>query len=214
MVFAFTPERCSAWPGIPSRCEDQQEEEDRAEARAEEIQEAISEAADLNAFKIANPGDHKCPSCLYRTLKYRASRCPRCQGGVDLQFWVAIDERAQKRKEASERDAELKRIERERAVEQWRLQEPERERSRLATIANERRQTVLRFVWKISKGLLPLAISFASAHLFINWERFSAALGITGFWKGLGTWLLSVGAIPAFLIVGAFELIRKIINLL
>src|ERR1700741_4132999 len=60
----------------PSCDLDEFEREDRAEPR---------EANET--YKRNNPGDYTCPNCLYITLKSGASRCPKCQGTVDADYW-------------------------------------------------------------------------------------------------------------------------------
>ena len=40
-----------------------------------------------------NPGEYGCPHCRYITLRYRATRCPSCQGEVERYFWDDLDAR-------------------------------------------------------------------------------------------------------------------------
>ena len=51
-----------------------------------ELRNAVSEAA----YAKANPGDHECPHCLYRSLKKGASRCPLCHGEVRSAYWDVV----------------------------------------------------------------------------------------------------------------------------
>lgn len=40
-----------------------------------------------------NPGDYDCPSCMFRTLKKGASRCPKCHADPGRQYWDKVHER-------------------------------------------------------------------------------------------------------------------------
>lgn len=68
--------------GCP-RC--QLAEEDAARDR-QEIKRSLGE----DAYRRANPGDYDCPQCMYRSLKWQASRCPLCQGEIVREYWSAV----------------------------------------------------------------------------------------------------------------------------
>jgi hypothetical protein len=57
--------------------------------------------ASYSTYKSANPGDHKCPHCLYFSLKAGASRCPLCHGQVGNDYWIEEAERQNAREAAS-----------------------------------------------------------------------------------------------------------------
>lgn len=57
----------------------------------EQSREDAAEAAAYIADAKNNPGDYVCPSCLYRTLKKRASRCPKCRAEPGQQYWVDVE---------------------------------------------------------------------------------------------------------------------------
>lgn len=96
------------------RDEDREREEEREEQAAQTLSEMLSEstrsreqsreglatAAVYIANAKNNPGDYNCPSCLFRTLKRGASRCPKCHADPSRQYWVDV--------ETKERDARLR----------------------------------------------------------------------------------------------------------
>jgi len=86
----------------------EREQEARAERleQSREYLEQSRENAELVAEARINPGDYDCPECFFRTLKYRARRCPTCQASIGTEYWNQVDER--------------KRIEAERAAERAR----------------------------------------------------------------------------------------------
>ena len=114
------------------------------------------EALEGAEYKRANPGDYDCPRCLYTTLKYGASRCPKCHGTVNDVHWKCVRER-----EAAK--AERRRKEEARRREEWERTKPERERE-----ANRRRdRTILRylltaFFWIVLLWLLPFLSGLTS----------------------------------------------------
>lgn len=99
-------------------CPDCQRAEERAEEasirsaeahdelleRLGEISEQNADAAERAAYLTNNPGDYDCPACRMKSLKYLASRCPRCQSDIPDAFWERVQERerleAEKRKQA------------------------------------------------------------------------------------------------------------------
>jgi hypothetical protein len=87
---------------------------DDAAMRAEELTEDLEDLA----YRQSNPGQFKCPSCKYITLKRNASACPKCQRDVPTQYWTevnqliakrAAEKRAQEAKQAEEAGAQRKR---------------------------------------------------------------------------------------------------------
>ena len=95
-----------------ARCEsierERQEDAERAERAHEEQLEQLREnaqRAEQAAYARINPGDYDCPACLYRTLKYRATRCPMCRADVGSGYWIGVDTRARAAKEEWERGA-------------------------------------------------------------------------------------------------------------
>lgn len=99
-----------------------------AEQRHEELvalaRDSIDQARE-SAEKHANPGDYRCPYCLYTTLNLGASRCPRCQGTVPDGHWTPVYAAAKARDEEVSRRALL-------AAQAWARGEPERRRAHLA----------------------------------------------------------------------------------
>jgi len=166
----------------------EREQEARAERleQSREYLEQSRENAELVAEARINPGDYDCPECFFRTLKYRARRCPTCQASIGTEYWNQVDER--KRIEA-ERAAERARADAKAAKEKWEREAPAREQAareaaqNLARRAAEgRSNTFLGFfyvfmpvlcfltVFLILKGTLP---SFGMFVLFcipaLNW---------------------------------------------
>lgn len=130
-----TCDRCGR-PSKYSRCtlcesieRERQEDIEREEQAHSERLEQLREDAERIADAKVNPGDYDCPSCLYRTLRYRASRCPTCQGTVTAEYWDQVDARQRER------------VERERAVqeaakEKWESEAPAR--AKAALVAEEK----------------------------------------------------------------------------
>lgn len=87
-------------------------------AELEELREQISEMS-YNQF---NPGIHKCPHCLYKTLNYEASRCPICHAGIDDSYWDKVDrireeeERLKQEREEADKRAKEEAIKRQQAL--------------------------------------------------------------------------------------------------
>lgn len=72
---------------------------DLAREQHEEALESVSTLVQEAQYRRANPGDHWCPHCGYKTLNYRASKCPLCQGTVTGDHWDAVDAADRKEKE-------------------------------------------------------------------------------------------------------------------
>ncbi len=72
-----------------------------AENRSGDIDDLRSEIQDL-AHKQANPGDYTCPECKFVTLKYEATRCPKCHCAIPLENWSAIRAEIKAKAEAAE----------------------------------------------------------------------------------------------------------------
>lgn len=60
---------------------------------------ARSESAVRAAYLTNNPGDYECPACKMVSLKYCASRCPKCQADVTSDFWGRIQEQERSERE-------------------------------------------------------------------------------------------------------------------
>jgi hypothetical protein len=67
-----------------------------------------------------NPGEYKCPNCLYITLRSGAMRCPKCQGSVDAGYWNRVEANAK----AAEERLRIKEAE---AKAEWQRSAPARE---------------------------------------------------------------------------------------
>ena len=122
--------RCPECKSIErERDEDREREEEREEHAAsalsemrseikrsrEESSENIAAAAAYIANAKNNPGDYDCPACRYTTLKYLASRCPKCQADTPQGYWLPIIERERASAEAARK-----------AKEEWERGEPAR----------------------------------------------------------------------------------------
>lgn len=153
----------------------EREEEARAE-RLEQLRED-QERSKENAERIAeakiNPGEFSCPECLYRTLKYRAKRCPTCQASIGFEYWTLVDER---KKAEAERAAERAKAEAKAAKEKWEREAPAREQAAREAAENQvryaaegRSTAFLKFFYAF---LLP-ALCFLSAK-FVRAGDFSA----------------------------------------
>ena len=94
----------------------------QSKRNAEELLEQSRENAERIADARINPGDYDCPACLYRTLRYRASRCPTCQANVGTEYWDRVDAR---KKEEAERAAKA-------AQDKWESEAPARAAAKVA----------------------------------------------------------------------------------
>jgi ribosomal protein L37AE/L43A len=109
----------------------QREHFDRMEEAAAQVQkgqgdverrhEELVQLRDKGIYKQGNPGEYKCPECLFITLKRGASRCPMCAAAVDNGYWLPIYEA--ERLADERREAEMRR-----QAEEWERARPERER--------------------------------------------------------------------------------------
>lgn len=59
--------------------------------RDEQLAREQEQLAYEQNYKQNNPGDYDCPSCCFTTLRYGASRCPKCRGSVAYSYWEDID---------------------------------------------------------------------------------------------------------------------------
>ncbi len=103
-------------------CRDEQAEADRSE-----ILESLSTQTDemkrqlaYLSYKQGNPGDYKCPECLYVTLKREARRCPVCHSAITKEYWEEI---ARKAREDAEQRAKQEKVAKEAAEEEKRRKE-------------------------------------------------------------------------------------------
>lgn len=72
------------------------------------LAEKARESTERAAYLSNNPGDYECPACRMISLRYRASRCPKCQSDVSGHFWEDIRE-AEKAEEERKKQEEQKR---------------------------------------------------------------------------------------------------------
>ena len=102
---------CTLCSSIERERQEDLEREEEAQAERLEQSRENAERARENAERVAearaNPGDYDCPACRYRTLRYCASRCPKCQANVDNEYWLRViaKEKAAKAKWESEAPA-------------------------------------------------------------------------------------------------------------
>ena len=78
------------------------------EAMVEELQqlrESTVQAQEDLAYAINNPGQYHCPHCKLRSLLREATRCPRCHGTIDEDYWPPVLRREQERLEEQQRIA-------------------------------------------------------------------------------------------------------------
>lgn len=128
--------------------------DDRAEASAK-----AREASET--YKRNNPGDYTCPNCLYVTLRSGASRCPKCQGTVNADYWVRVraDEKAtaladQERKAEEAAEQARRRLAEAEAAADWVRRAPEREAAARANAAEALRQRRAKAAAKVFWGLM------------------------------------------------------------
>lgn len=76
-----------------------------------------------SAEKAINPGDYNCPHCRFKTLKRRASRCPKCQGTIDEGHWTSIER--------------WEKMEREAAAKEWAAGAKDRENKKIKERADD-----------------------------------------------------------------------------
>lgn len=101
------------------------------EQRHEDVLETVANAARWSEYKHANPGDYECPHCKYITLKRDATRCPRCHGDIDINYWQTI---LAKEKEAK---AAIARAKAEESARVARLKEAVSSGDRVGILLNE-----------------------------------------------------------------------------
>lgn len=169
-------------------------ERDREERRAAEAQlEAATEEAE---YKRANPGDYKCPECLFITLRRGASRCPTCHATVPSSYWSPIFDRERRDAEEQERRAKL-------AAKEWAKGEPERQRQ--AKAAAEQAKAAAEAAAKAASAkrlacfyfgyLLPI-LGWVTGSLVLyvtNPERLGAAQGTILLFVPVLNWLAYLG---------------------
>ncbi len=86
------------------RCEAEDRHRELLSATEESMAETVRAMRESD-HRRANPGEYKCPHCLYITLRYEAWRCSQCHGEVGYDYWVPI--RAHKLAQAEEEAAAL-----------------------------------------------------------------------------------------------------------
>ncbi len=89
------------------------EEQDQQHQEVVGAIESLSEnEVDYDALfdKVNNPGDYFCPWCQFRTLRYRALRCPKCQAQFSNEdfneYWDVADQEAEEEKRQKQREEE------------------------------------------------------------------------------------------------------------
>ncbi len=108
-------------------CSDCRDAEEQAASDREEMLrelDELRESQDELAYATNNPGDYHCPYCRLRSLKRSASRCPKCHGEIDSQYWEnvrRVEEEARRAQEEAQRVKE----------EEWRRGEPERRQNQI-----------------------------------------------------------------------------------
>lgn len=142
------------------------------ERSREESSENIAAAAAYIANAKNNPGDYDCPACRYTTLKYLASRCPKCQADTPSGYWLPIIERERARAEADRK-----------AKEEWERGRPAREVEARATAIIERRTGRWSSFWTFYYAYLLPILLFVSLPYFVsgkiptlNWDAFLIAI--------------------------------------
>lgn len=120
-----TCDRCGR-PSEYSRCtlcesieRERREDFEREEQSREERLEQLRENAERVTEAWINPGDYDCPECRYRTLKNRASRCPKCQANIGTEYWNRVDE-------INKEEVERKKAAAKVAQEKWEREAPAR----------------------------------------------------------------------------------------
>lgn len=120
----------------------EQQEEARWEAREREWEQQrdqevrhkeLVRVRELEIYKRQNPGDYKCPECLYITLKRGASRCPACHAAIGHDHWPPIYENERLQVEEKARQEKLD-------AEEWARGEPERQRQAKALAEEDERR--------------------------------------------------------------------------
>ncbi|MEO7044969.1 MAG: hypothetical protein ABI091_06645 [Ferruginibacter sp.] len=125
-------------------------EQNERQRRENEIQRRQEEAQ----YRADNPGDYECPHCFYGTLRRNATRCPKCQGVINSNYWANIQRiEAQKREKERLKEEELERT------------RPAREAAQRAAQQKMNSNNVLSYVLGISLGLI---IWFLSIHVIFD----------------------------------------------
>lgn len=135
--------------------------EDRHEEVVDLAQQAVHQAKH-SEHKRANPGDYKCPECLYVTLKRGAMRCPICRARITQQYWAWV-EAAETAYVAEQAQAKIA------AAEAWARAEPERDRFRVEA---RQRTRASRFAILYFAYLLPLLSSTVAMALSESYRNF------------------------------------------
>lgn len=85
------------------------------------MRESHLETQEELAYAINNPGDYACPHCRLRTLLANASRCPRCHGEIESDYWEATYRREREERRIREEAERCAQEERRQNEEQRRL---------------------------------------------------------------------------------------------
>ncbi|MBK1646938.1 hypothetical protein CKO25_20415 [Thiocapsa imhoffii] len=124
---------------------------------AERNEEEAAERDLWSDYRRDNPGDYECPHCKYKTLKFGATRCPKCQGILNQEQQKHIARLAAR--EAENLAKQHARFQREQQERERILAEQEsarRERAKAENIAAGKRRlrTLVFFVFCTFSSLL------------------------------------------------------------
>jgi len=156
-------------------------------------------------YKRANPGDYECPHCRFISLKSGASRCPLCHGEVQGDYWGRV------------RAAEKIRADRERAIQQeraaeWERNTPARAMAARAAALKRKRGAILEIIGETlgiasSAGLLAYLVGSLGGCIY----RFgNVPHNDAGFRYSLSAWKSTglIWAVVVFSLVCAHGLLR------
>ncbi|HUW27894.1 MAG TPA: hypothetical protein VMV97_04730 [Sulfuriferula sp.] len=150
--------------------------------------EDLATAAAHIAHAENNPGDYVCPSCMFRTLKKGASRCPKCHADPGRQYWVDVT--------ARERAQEIA------AAEEWERGRPARE----AKEAKDRaRAATEEFKGKMNMVIIGIGVLYWLYELVDIWRHswgFQGS-GLFALFNGIGSILnLAIGGVIMGVVIG------------
>lgn len=161
------------------------EEEDR-ELERQKQQRIQQQQQQEYQYQAQNPGEYECPNCLYITLKRNASRCPKCQGTVNQNYWRAIEQQEALEEEKRRQEAE-----------EWERARPAREAAdKEKRAAKAKRKTII----IISSIIGPFLLS----GLIAVFNGYSFSYGI----EKLVTVIAMIIFIP--IVIGVIILLKKI----
>jgi len=163
------------------------------ESATEEIKECLEDLA----YKQANPGDYRCPECLFITLKRNSRRCPKCLSNISGEYWketfekerIKAEQEAIRQKAAAEEAARLRKI--------------QTETSRLQKIKEKKEDGAVAYwlYWFPSLSLFGYCLMLISRYngYFSDGEEFLYILPLAVCFIPLINWLAIAGGIIAYL---------------